>query len=99
MQDPPAFAPNEIQALDVVGKALAEANLVWMSVVLELPVRWGRNNEMDLFVRNLRHARGVAEDDTVSCDKALGGANLTDSGRASPRVSVGPAFMAGSLVY
>ena len=63
MEDPSGFAPDEVEVVDVLLVGVVEPDLVSVSVVLQLPVGRGGDDEVDRGVREFPHGSGVTEDD------------------------------------
>jgi hypothetical protein len=51
-----AFIPDQIEVVNVVLIRIVEADLLSISVILKLPVRGRRNDQVHGLVRNLFHA-------------------------------------------
>jgi hypothetical protein len=56
MQNSMAFIPDQIEVVNVVLIRIVEAYLLSISVILKLPVRGRRNDQVHGLVRNLFHA-------------------------------------------
>jgi len=65
VEDPSGLVPDEVEVVDVVLVGVVEPDLVSVSVVLELPVGRGGEDEVDGVVRDFPHGAGVTEVDFV----------------------------------
>jgi uncharacterized membrane protein YiaA len=66
VQNAVTFRPNQIQVVDIAFVTVIEADLVVGAVIFQLPVGWGRDNQMNGFVFYLAHLPTVAIDYLVN---------------------------------
>jgi hypothetical protein len=66
-----ALRPNEIKVVDIAFVAVVEADLIFGSVILQLPIGWRRDYQMNRFIVQLAHLAAVSVDYFVCCIQGL----------------------------